>query len=97
MPEENNRKELQDLKTAHAKLMYDFADFFDNPFPDELLAFCEFNVLEKAEKVDHSDIAQFHNILAAHGYCQNVGAEALTAASGAGREICEFIVIIAFK
>ncbi len=32
MPEENNRQELQDLKNAHAKLMYDFADFFDNSY-----------------------------------------------------------------
>jgi len=32
MPEENNRHELQVLKNAHAKLMYDFADFFDNSY-----------------------------------------------------------------
>ncbi len=32
MPEENNRPELQNLKNAHAKLMYDFADFFDNAY-----------------------------------------------------------------
>ena len=32
MPEENNRLELQILKNAHAKLMYDFADFFDNSY-----------------------------------------------------------------
>jgi hypothetical protein len=32
MPEENNRKELQILKNAHARLMYDFAEFFDNSY-----------------------------------------------------------------
>jgi len=32
MPEENNRLELQLLKNAHAKLMYDLAEFFDNSY-----------------------------------------------------------------
>jgi hypothetical protein len=32
MPEENNRAEIQLLKNAHAKLMYDFAEFFDNSY-----------------------------------------------------------------
>ncbi len=32
MPEENNRPELQNLKNEHAKLMYDFANFFDNSY-----------------------------------------------------------------
>ena len=32
MPEENNRKEIQDLKVSHAKLMYDFANYFDNSY-----------------------------------------------------------------
>ncbi len=32
MPEERNRLELQSLKDAHAKLMYDFAEFFDNSY-----------------------------------------------------------------
>lgn len=32
MPEENNRKELQILKNAHAELMYDFAEFFSNSY-----------------------------------------------------------------
>jgi hypothetical protein len=36
MPEENNRRELQELKDAHAKLMYDFADYFDNSYVIDL-------------------------------------------------------------
>jgi hypothetical protein len=32
MPEERNRPELQNLKNAHAKLMYDFSEFFDNSY-----------------------------------------------------------------
>ena len=36
MPEENNRHELQVRKDAHAQLMYDFADFFDNSYVIDL-------------------------------------------------------------
>ena len=32
MPEENNRREIEELKDAHAKLMYDFAEFFENAY-----------------------------------------------------------------
>ena len=36
MPEENNRKELQELKNAHSDLMYDFAEFFSNSYVIDL-------------------------------------------------------------
>ncbi len=32
MPEENNRAEIQILKDAHAKLMYEFAEYFSNAY-----------------------------------------------------------------
>ena len=36
MPEEHNRKEIQDLKNAHASLMYAFAEFFTNSYVIDL-------------------------------------------------------------
>ncbi|MBQ8404779.1 MAG: SGNH/GDSL hydrolase family protein [Clostridia bacterium] len=36
MPEENNRPELQVLKDAHARLMYDFAEYFNNSYVIDL-------------------------------------------------------------
>lgn len=36
MPEENNRRELQILKDAHADLMYDLANFFANSYVIDL-------------------------------------------------------------
>lgn len=36
MPEENNRKEIEELKNAHAALMYDLAEFFDNAYVIDL-------------------------------------------------------------
>ena len=32
MPEEHNRKEIEDLKDKHAALMYDFSNFFSNSY-----------------------------------------------------------------
>lgn len=39
MPEEHNRKELQDLKDGHAELMYDFAKYFSNSYVIDLRKF----------------------------------------------------------
>lgn len=36
MPEEHNRKEIQNLKNAHASLMYAFAEFFTNSYVIDL-------------------------------------------------------------
>jgi hypothetical protein len=36
MPEEHNRKEVEELKNAHAALMYDLAEFFDNAYVIDL-------------------------------------------------------------
>ena len=36
MPEENNRREIEELKGAHAKLMYDLAEFFENAYVIDL-------------------------------------------------------------
>ncbi|MBQ9745686.1 MAG: SGNH/GDSL hydrolase family protein [Clostridia bacterium] len=62
MPEENNRPELQELKNAHAALLYDFAEFFDNSYVMDLKKYAP--VYDEAFK----EKFYLHNHLNAAGY-----------------------------